>query len=372
MSNKENVDILVKGAYGAKNFGDDALQFFLVEWFKKNNYKVAFIANKTSYLNKLFPNTCHISNTEYYNVTTKVLILGGGTQFFAFKKISLKERITFYLQHFSLKKLLYTFQKRVLKKEMQVKKSIGLGLGLGPFEENTPQLAAATTNVSKLDEIYTRDRLSFEFSKSLKKHTKQFTDICFLPEIIDFSKFKTLNKTGVKKIGIIVRDWNFSSEGKQYYAKLQEEVKRIKNLGYTPVYILFKSEVYWEEYFDDQKEDYLTWNPQQMNIEDFLHTLADFDLMISARFHGIIFSSLLGIPSISIGIEQKLRVVGEFFPNSLKIWPYPFTESLVEKVRDVDQNYAQIRQSLQEETEVNKNLAKSMFKELQKVLQNNI
>ncbi|WP_162984905.1 polysaccharide pyruvyl transferase family protein [Mesonia aquimarina] len=370
MLKKGSIDILVKGAYGAKNFGDDALQFFLTEWFKKNHYKVAFITKKSKYLKKMFPNTRLISQDQAFNVDAKTLILGGGTQFFAFNKISFKEKLAFYIKHLSFKKLLFTFQKRVLKQKMRANKSIGLGLGLGPFQENTPQLTAASNSIAALDEVFTRDRLSFEFAKSLNSKALKFTDICFLPGIIDFSKFKQ-PKTKIKKVGIIVRDWNLSSEGKQYYKKLQQEVERLKSLGYLPTYILFKPESYWQEYLENQQEKYIVWNPEKMKIVDFLKELMEFDLMISARFHGIIFASLLGIPSISIGIEQKLKVVGEFFPNSLQVWPYPFSEDLIEKVNDVQKNYAQVQKSLQQETNNNQILAQNMFNELKKVIQNN-
>ncbi len=367
MLRKRNVDILVKGSYGAKNFGDDALQYFLIEWFKKNKFKVAFITKHAGYLKKIFPDVKLYSQEKAFNINSKVLILGGGTQFFAFKKITLKEKLAFYIKNLSLNKLLFTFQKRVLKKEINSQRIIGLGLGLGPFQENTKELEAASQDIKHLDEVFTRDRLSFEFSKVLNEKTFQFTDICFLPEIIDFSKFQ--RKRGkINKIGIIVRDWNFSEKGNQYYTKLQSESNYIKELGYLTTFILFKPEAYWEEFLKSKNEKYIAWNPDTMQIHDFLNELSKFDLMISARFHGIIFAALLGIPSISIGIEQKLEIVAEFFPKSLKVWPYPFTKSLVDKIQQLDKNYSEIQQNLQQETLRNHELANSMFIKLNQLL----
>jgi len=367
MFKQKKVEVLVKGAYGAKNFGDDALQHYLIEWFKQNKYNVAFITKKANYLNNLFPNTVLFSQETAFNIKAKTLILGGGTQFFGFKKISTQQKLLFYFKHFSLSKLFFTFQKRVLKKEMSAEKSIGLGLGLGPFKVNSSQFLSAKKQVSQLDKVFTRDRLSFEFSKAINPKTQQFIDICFLPEIIDFSIFKS-KKNKVKKVGVIVRDWNLSNEGKEYYNKLQEQVKELESQGYSTTYILFKPEVYWENYLTENKINYLRWDPEIMSIQDFLKTLSQFDLMVSARFHGLIFSSLLGIPCISIAVEQKLEIIKEILPNSLQIWPYPFTDKLIDKIKYVDENYNLVKSVLEKEVISNQQIAEKMFTRLDHIL----
>lgn len=370
MIKRKNIEILVKGAYGAQNFGDDALQYFLIEWFKKHNYNPVFMVNKSPYLKKIFPNTTFISQDEVFMVNANTLILGGGTQFFAFKKITLKEKLAFYVKHLSFKKLIFTFQKRVLNKKINVEKSIGLGLGLGPFHGDALLQESVINNLKNLDQIYTRDRLSYEFAKKANKNTLLYSDICFLPEIINFKEIKK-EKTVIKKIGIIVRDWEYSAEGSKYYTQLNHEVKQLNAMGYSVTYILFKPEEHWEEYLKKQNENYIKWRPSKMDITMFLKELSQFDLMISARFHGIIFSSLLGIPSISIGIEQKLKLVKEFFPNSLQVWDYPFSSNLTDKVSMLAKNYPNSLKMLAQETKQNQEKTLEMFEQLKSILKQN-
>jgi len=86
-------------------------------------------------------------------------------------------------------------------------------------------------------------------------------------------------------------------------------------------------------------EDILVWNPDIDRIENFMDKLNNFDLFISARFHGVIFSTLLNKPAISIAIEPKLELVKE---NAVcKVW-HPMNdnkEQLLSFVNDYNAGY---------------------------------
>jgi polysaccharide pyruvyl transferase WcaK-like protein len=43
-----------------------------------------------------------------------------------------------------------------------------------------------------------------------------------------------------------------------------------------------------------------------MTIDEFIKTLASYNIIISSRYHGIIYSILLNVPIIALPIENKL------------------------------------------------------------------
>lgn len=360
---KKHIKFGVKGAYGEQNFGDDALMFYVYKWFSKKNIKPTFIGQNKSYLKSMIPNIDVIDIKEEKNCSYKYYILGGGTQFFTFKNFSFKEKAINYIKTISIKKIAYTIEKRIFNKKLTHDYKIGLGLGLGPFKVENEQKRMTEQTVSEMDLVLTRDRYSYDFSLKNNKNTKLYSDICFLPNIFDFTKLKN-EATSVKKIAVIVRDWHLSKEGRSYYNTLLSEVEKIKKEGYIITFILFKNESQWETLLKSNNENYIKWNPNKHTIEEFLLKLSSFDLFITARFHGAIFASLLNIPSVTIAVEPKLELIKDCFPNSLKVWKAPFKTSLMDKVKTIDLNLVAIKLALEKEVIMNQTKTSRMFDEL--------
>ena len=354
----------IRGAYGEQNFGDDALQFFLYKWAKKNNLNPVFIGIRASYIKKLIPGIEYIDKLNLYQYFFEKLVLGGGTQFFSFKTIQKqpsKIRVLFTNPLLFFKKAFRFISKKYFYPTKNYKELHALGIGFGPFISNSSVEKQAMLEVSQMKSVFPRDFYSYEFAKKYNKNTFKGTDICFLPDIIDYSKYKNSN-TDIKKIAIIVRDWNYKNGGEHYLDKILEQLDDLKE--YEIDFIFFKNEPVSEKKLNNYNR--IKWNPETQSIPDFLEILSAYDLFISARFHGVIFGALLNIPSIAVEIEPKLNLTSEFLGEGVKIWKQPFDKSL--KVITDNLSVKKMKEELEKNVSVQNSLAQNMFSEFKNFL----
>ena len=84
---KYHYQIVIKGAYGESNFGDDALMLILFNYLKQkiDVQQIAFICKNVSYLSTFIPEAKILTIEEQKVVTAELFIYGGGTQFFSFQ-----------------------------------------------------------------------------------------------------------------------------------------------------------------------------------------------------------------------------------------------------------------------------------------------
>ncbi|PIA79012.1 hypothetical protein BFR04_05685 [Gaetbulibacter sp. 4G1] len=360
----------IRGAYGESNFGDDALMFFLYKWAEENQLEAFFIGKENNYIKYYIPNDYYISKEKSYRYFFNVLIFGGGTQFFSFEKkieANSKLKILFKDPIYFFKKVLMTLEKRFLTKEKNYNFLFSIGIGLGPFVSNSKIENTAKLKIKSMHGLFVRDDFSFNFAKKQNKETFMATDICFLPEIIDFKPYKkTTNK--IKKIGVILRDWKYSNEGQKYLNRIIEEAKHLTDNNYKLDFILFKEEVDCESKLTNLNYNVIKWNPNNQTLEGFIKILSGYDLFISARFHGVIFGALLNIPSIAIEIEPKLKITKELLGRGVRVWEQPFNKNLLEIIEGFD--YKQAKQTLNSAVKKHNFLAQNMFDELLKMIEN--
>jgi polysaccharide pyruvyl transferase WcaK-like protein len=337
-------DIVIKGGYGLRNFGDDALMYYLIKSIecKVPGAIVSLDCKKAKYITNWLPN---ISFAHPYQVPKKVYVYGGGTLYYSFpKKIeakSLWEKVKLALSSPSLvgNKLLANQRKR--KFENSNVKKVMLGLGFGPFHLQNKQYEQAIIDVRSTDVVCVRDTKSFEFVNAHKKGGFHGTDICFAKGIVNNNASNRSEK--ITSIGVIIRDWNYGTEEDNYKDNLLQAVALLRKNNYIVQFVVFSDlrDKDWISTLKHCNEDYITWNPDNNTIESFMDQLNLFDLFISARFHGIIFSSLLNKPAISIAIEPKLELVRE---NAIcKVWqPINGTkEELLNLVNEYNDEYKQ-------------------------------
>lgn len=358
------VNIGIKGAYGEQNFGDDALMLFLYQWARDYNLDITFIGKDNDYIYKLVPRQNYILKDRLHKYYFNKLILGGGTQFFSFQTSPKKEKkIKLFISNPVLfyRKMIMFIEKRFIKTQENFGELYAVGIGLGPFITNSKQEEFAKSQISKMNGLFVRDMFSYSFSKPLNKNSYLGTDICFLSGLYDFSKYKNYSLS-IKKIGIIVRDWSYSKSGAIYLQNLINQTEKICDANYQITFIFFKNEPKCEELIDDLDYKKLKWNPKKNTFEEFVESLSNFDLFISARFHGVIFGALLGIPSIAVEIEPKLNVTKELLKDGVVIWKQPFNDNLVKLIEEID--YKKSVQSLEVAVDEQKLIAKDMFDKL--------
>lgn len=358
------VNIGIRGAYGEKNFGDDALMLFLYKWSLDRNIDVSFIGRESAYVYHLIPKDRYILKNKSHRYHFEKLILGGGTQFFSFQNLPKGENKVKLLFsspiQFGLKFFNY-IEKKFIYKKVNYNELFSVGIGLGPFIKNSKQELMAQTQIRDMEGLFVRDNYSYNFAKEFNINTHLGTDICFLPDIYDFTKFKNTSKT-IKKIGIIVRDWDYSQVADSYLREVLKYSIKLSEDGYEVVFIFFKDEPNSENEILSSGFKFVKWEPLQNEIQDFVEFLATFDLFISARFHGIIFGALLNIPSIAIELEPKLRVTKELLKEGVEIWEQPFEKNLADMVKNF--NYQESIKSLAVSVNEQRDKAKQMFHKL--------
>lgn len=376
-------NIIVKGGYGLTNFGDDALlksihNDYLTRYSTK---ELAYSSKQSEYIKKDINNFDSIPVKLDYNGLTKVLIYGGGTQFYSFyKKKNIIQKITTNLHLiFEPKKLkekinsfLLRNRSKSLISEKPTHSTIALGIGVGPFlEEADPHIEQQTKILfQQMDFVAVRDVFSLQKCKEWGvKNYRLYADLCFK---MDHDKFLIkASKENVEKIGVIVRDWDKTIEGDSYRENLFKVSSDLKQKGHEVYFVIFAKDrdQNWLKLLKKKKEKLIMWNPESSTIDSFFEILSTFDLFITARYHGAVFSALLGKPFITIEIEQKLAMINKIFFNGSYNWSYPFDScDLVDKFNKINSNYSQFSSNVVQTALAQKELANQMKRDLNLVL----
>ena len=316
-----NKVIKIEGAYGESNFGDDLLmkvfENFFIEEFP--NSSVFFSGQEANYPQRIL-------SKALYNkkVNENLLVYGGGTQFFSFSSENSKRSF------FEILKLVIS-NPRFLEKKIKQKffhnkgnhfqKTAFIGIGLGPFSDNKSYIDYTIEKMIKSDFIAVRDQVS-------KKYCDDWNLNAILGADVVFSKYfshsllpNNQNQEGKKKIGIIVRDWNWEESGNMYTDPLMQVQKNQKDYEFEYIIFAPMKDKKWAQKLNGHKV--LTWNPEQDSIDSFLQKLNSYSGFISARYHGAIIGSLLNKPVICVEIEDKLRILTEQV-KEFKLWEKPF------------------------------------------------
>ncbi|MCG8236931.1 polysaccharide pyruvyl transferase family protein [Tenacibaculum finnmarkense] len=328
-----NNTINIKGAYGEENFGDDLLMKVFENFFYQElDCNVDFHGLNAEYPKNILEHYTYMQE----KLDDGLLVYGGGTQFFSFSNVNLFSYKGFLL---SLKRIV----KDVIYNEAKITPAYYLGIGLGPFsdtyiEKKTKKALANAPFIS------VRDTISFQYAQ------KWGIDVTYGADVV-FSKYFQLpvkiitpeNKK--KKIGVIVRDWNWTDEGRAYLDK----IKRLKDReDFDVQFIIFSSlkDRFCIEHFN--YDDTLIWNPELYSIDEFIVELNQFDIFISARYHGAIIATLLSKPVICVEVESKINGLVNDIPE-LNLWKQPFKEDDLNKMLsklDYDVDYSKSTQKL--------------------------
>jgi len=372
-----NKNIVIRGGYGYGNFGDDALMHTIVTELREVSDDIALLCKNKAYIKKMFP-TIEVIDYEKLKepVYSKLLVYGGGTQFYHFKK----NKINKGLKHKLLNPdyVLKYIDKKILSKNKYIENKFQIreyaenvalvGVGVGPFEIDNSAIEQNTAVLFKgANFVGVRDEFAMNKSKEwgVKKPIIS-PDICYSFRSKFLDSYENTSSS-INKIGIIVRDWDYANGGGDYYDKLIQTSKILKEKGYEVKYILFDSNPnsYW--YSKRDELEMIIWNPEEDTFDTFLEKISVFDLFITARFHGAIFASILQTPFIAIEVEQKLKFVSEVYEDSSACWRNPFDVSdLLSEVDDINQNYITKRNNSVQKMGELKEKSDEMFVELKK------
>ncbi|AYN05209.1 polysaccharide pyruvyl transferase family protein [Flavobacterium sp. 140616W15] len=320
--------ITIKGAYGETNFGDDLLMCVFENFFLKEfeNVQLNFVGDYNDYVQNLLVNSTYLEP----NFLPDWEVYGGGTQFFAFQNkydTSLLKKINVALRNPSLikSKIKNIFTKNIINQS----KIAFLGFGIGPFYENQVAILNAKEKISKAEFVGVRDEVSNQYCTDWNIPATLGADVVFSSYFTKVELKTTTDRQPKKKIGIIVRDWNWEESGKNYINNLIGFYKSYSNVELQ--FIIFAPSKDKDWILKTKNEKVLIWDPIKYSIKSFLEELNEFDGFISARYHGAIVAALLQKPVICVEVEPKLKILTEQV-KEIKLWEKPFDIKMLEKL----------------------------------------
>lgn len=338
----EKLRFNIKGAYGESNFGDDLLMKVFEDYFKKEfpQVELNFEGENVRYPKNILTKASYNKKSDYH-----WLVYGGGTQFFAFNssnKLSLNEKLRIGIRNPKLVLSKLSNLIRSKKKQASDCKTAFLGFGLGPFSDNVNAIENAKGSLKTAEFIGVRDEVSYEYCKEWGLDAVLGADVVFSSYFGNSLNVSESSRESKKKIGVIVRDWEFEESGKAYCSKIKEFIAGKEDVDFKIVILAPLRDKTWVR--ETRSENVIIWEPDKHTIDDFLFTLNDFDAFISARYHGAIIGALLKKPVICIEIEPKLRILSEQI-KQYGLWEKPFDliqlESLVTNLNyDIDYSVA--------------------------------
>jgi polysaccharide pyruvyl transferase WcaK-like protein len=340
-------DVTVIGAYGVGNLGDDALLVSVLKVLREiisDRNICVIVSSKAKYLNRWYPGIRFVPLQEIGRVKTKILLYGGGTQFYSFSGSSLTRvgRVLWAIRYLVNPLKLW---RRLLRYKFRFEYSAAISIGIGPFVPDSILEKRAKKKLAVCEWISVRDTSSFEYCRNLGiDNVEQNADLCFARTLWDSTEIQEPRSGKMRRVGIIVRSWPHTSKGWSYFKKLQVAAQRLKQEDLDVCYISFarKADVEMISELTSQGENILQWNPEAYSITSFIDELLKYDLFISARAHGVIMGAALGIPSIAIEVEPKLRLISAPLAGGTEIWSPPFDpDELVHNVFKIRKNWQQ-------------------------------
>jgi len=351
--------IIIRGGYGLGNFGDDALMIQIYKKLIENgftNNDIAFNCYYSEYLDVLIPGLNFIDIHDK-NFSCQYLIYGGGTQFYSFEK-----------RKIDISRIFKIIVKKVspFLKKNEWNKSYAFGIGLGPFHDKFKLKEIDTKQLfKKMDRIWTRDPKSLELCEKWRlNNVNNGTDICNVREI----NAKSNIDLSSNRIGLVLRDWKDKEMGDLYYKAVKDLISNLLERNFNLKLIIFSNckDEYWKSYFVDRGLDFKIWNPQiKGSYEMFISFLSSFDLIITSRYHGAIYASILNVPFITIGIEQKLEMISDLYSQGSFCWEKPFyMKSVINYTNDILKNRLKYIDNIKKVRKKEKEKADRMFNEL--------
>ena len=332
--------ILIKGAYGTKNFGDDLLMIITSRILRSKGCSVDILAPNHKYVTKLAPE-CKL-NTYNKDNGYNTLVYGGGTQFYDFegannnsssKKGVIRKKAKSLLSLMTSPRRIKGAILRRVYKSKPIESRAYIGLGLGPFHKDEVKDRTLESFQNSLF-IGVRDKKSLAYLNSVNIDAVLGADLCFSHYFYEVDSVQS----DIEKqydLGVILRDWALSKEGHIAEFSIDELVKNSKN---KKIIFIFFSKVHdseWINFCQRRGYEYLVWDPDKDSVTEFLYQISRCQHILSSRFHGLVVSSLLKIPFTGLAIEPKISLFLDKF-KSFDCVSYPFKSEQI--LQSIEQN----------------------------------
>jgi len=377
---RTQMTVAIKGGYGCSNFGDDALMIAAFEITKRvfDSASIVFHCKYSDYIQRILPGAKVAPPNKINGKDADIVVYGGGTQFYSFPLTTQKGIRSLFKRVARNARSPVRLGQKLFQKMVTLSfpplnaRIIAIGIGLGPFVENSSCERWTKNLFAQMGYIAVRDVYSYDVCKNWGcSNVVLRSDLCYLPGLwkacVPVSR--TDNKPGeIRKVGIIVRDWPHSYEGNSYAVPLFEVVDELRSSGKEVEFISFseRSDWQWARHLKEKNEQLYTWSPEKCTIPEFMELLSSYDAFITARYHGAVFASILGKPVVCVEVEQKLRLVSELFAGGARLWTHPFNATdCIKHVEELERKYSMAVRCLDAVLETQSTLANKMVNDIE-------
>lgn len=356
--------ILLEGAFGEANFGDDLLLLASIRAIKSvmPNVELQVLARDNSvpgdYLDR-FPGIDKvIRGWKLATSNYKLKLYAGGTQFYSYPQAT-------SLHKNSTQKIFQRLSQKLLRTIHRSKKNAFIGVGIGPFYNGNEKACERLLRTG--DFISVRDEISMKYLNSWGVPSKALgADICFKKEwwLPPTAPIKTVSSSA--PIGVIIRDFEYDLPGRNYFQPLVELMQDMRDSGK-----IFRCFAFSElkdklsiEKLQSAGFDVNVWKGEMSELPIFINELSECSALISARYHGIVIGAVLGVPSIGIEVDPKVKLACDELGNGSTAWSSPFLkQEFVKKFEQLSSSPSAARQALADNTMRLSQRTQAMFQE---------
>lgn len=360
--------VYFRGGYGLRNFGDDLLFLGVCRWIECHTLQeiAYFDCLDAEYLSLLAPFYRHssIGNAQMDDL----VLYAGGTQFYSFPlQLNARERLRKLLQTLRYAASLTTaqFQGPIRSKRSGFAQG-AIGIGAGPFF--SPRIKRETARLFRgFELLWTRDTITTKFARSWQiRDSRQGADIVYAiaDELRSMAPFK---ETSRETLGFIPRFWPHAERGESHFSSMLQAARKLRQKGQNVEFMFLSDLRDAEEIRKAKRAGFEThvWNPDVMEISDFLAVFQRMTTIVTARYHGAIVSAILGIPFICCDIEPKLsEVMTSSLGGNVRVWHPPYAYAALEELLDMGGDTSELIDAVDEEVAK----AKEMFADLARFL----
>lgn len=330
-------DVLLIGAYGSGNLGDDVLLKIIAERLRRvvKPQNTAMLCRDAAYLDRIAPGIARIEKTANYKIDCNWKIFGGGTQFFRFSgQNSLGGKISHALLHprFTLRRLLKLNQQTI-----NASRNAMIGIGFGPFE-NGYEPPGLSANIQSCDFLSVRDAWSYQFCRDAgSDHVELGVDLAFSSDFVnrirrlvgESSLTAASGNSELRKFCFVLRDWTLGSAQQTYLEPSIAVAAELAREGHQIDFVIFSRDPQLDRSRLEKIGRVVAWSAEAMIVEEFISAMARYDVIVTARFHGAVFGFILNRPVVGICIDPKIDRFLESIDAGDLCWSNPFdAESL--------------------------------------------
>ncbi len=127
-------------------------------------------------------------------------------------------------------------------------------------------------------------------------------------------------------ICFIIRSWDYGKDIESYLNKIFYLAKHYVEQSKTVEFVLFSKDKISNLCSLSELGMIRHWSPSDEEMSSFVYRLKRYKIIVSSRFHGIVFALGLGIPVVGINVDPKIENLFSMLGQEDKLWNYPFNE----------------------------------------------